>query len=452
MPRLTSIDTFSGSGGNALALHSAFEVLLYCEVCPKVTTILHSVMEAGMIDKAPVQNDIRTILASDTYKAVKAAGVHLVSGSFPCQENSSLGKRTGMNGERSGLLRELCSLTLDADAPLFFAENVPGVVRNGSLSYLIDQLSPAYDIAYGCYRASELGFMHDRRRFFAVAVKRGGGRAVLQKALAAVRPPVDRSNEPEPPRMVSMRVDNYDDRMSALGNAVVPMCSYTAFVELGNLLMLHTGVPDMATPTNKAMPFAALIVGGQFKPLKLEPKVKKNKLKSLAMVPASYKAPTSSTRSRLLKIEDVHTKPVPFSLWATPRKANYASCQVLTKRSSHDLGTQLRFERDTPNETRGGFANPNFVEWLMSYPTDYTLIKGGSAQVLFSSVAGGTAEATVGEALENVASEAAGLALAALAALADSAAGPAERAEVGEVQAEDRAMAAWGMASEALAG
>jgi hypothetical protein len=70
---------------------------------------------------------------------------------------------------------------------------------------------------------------------------------------------------------------------------------------------------------------------------------------------------------------DLIVRDVPLRAWATPRGGAIGSTRVLTKRSITDLGTQLRFEAGTPDRTRPGRPDPEFVEWLMGFPPGWTL-------------------------------------------------------------------------------
>jgi site-specific DNA-cytosine methylase len=77
-----------------------------------------------------------------------------------------------MDDARSGLLRDFCAVVLDARPELFFGENTPEVVNNGSLEYLKRELEEHYDISWKTLTASSLGFKHERKRFFAVGRRR----------------------------------------------------------------------------------------------------------------------------------------------------------------------------------------------------------------------------------------------------------------------------------------
>jgi hypothetical protein len=58
--------------------------------------------------------------------------------------------------------------------------------------------------------------------------------------------------------------------------------------------------------------------------------------------------------------------------WATPRASLTAAAQIMTKRTSHDLPTQIRCEINTPNSQRACAVNPGFLEWLMGFPDGWT--------------------------------------------------------------------------------
>lgn len=49
---------------------------------------------------------------------------------------------------------------------------------------------------------------------------------------------------------------------------------------------------------------------------------------------------------------------------------------VLTPRTLRDLPSQVRFERQTPEELRKGQLSPEFVEYMMGYPAGWTDVGG----------------------------------------------------------------------------
>lgn len=332
-PVFTSIDLFSGMGGNAFALRNIASAALYCEIDPAAVAILTRAMDAGFIPAAPVHDDVCTVRASEAYARALRCRPLLVCGSWPCQGASTMGKRKGMDDPRSGLLRDLCAIVADAAPEVAVFENVPGVLENGSADFMREQLGAAYDIRHDLVCASDFGFPHRRERVFFVLVRRG---ARLPTTRFAKLEPVssyayDASREPV--RTVRHRGDMWEATLGALGNSIVPACMYAA------VLRLLAGAVVAKRPARD-------------KALVLEPD---------AFVPrAGFEEDLSRARG-----------PIVRALWATPRASCVRACNVLNSRTSRDLPTMVRFERDTPADARGDSLNPDWVRHLMGFPEGY---------------------------------------------------------------------------------
>ena len=338
---MQSIDLFSGIGGNAFAFRSFATPVMYCEVDESAVRILHSAMAKGYIPKAPVHDDVTTLIGTPLYEHAKTQRPLLISGSWPCQGNSKFGKKMGMADERSGLLRTLCQVVLDAKPEVFFSENVPSVVKNGSYDYLLKQLGEHYDIKHVIVRASDVGFPHMRARFFCVGVRTGFSTLpFFYESLDRLLP-----RAAEPPRTSNVRTYEWRDQMHALGNAVVPAASYYAYLCL-------TGNLGGRTPPQ---PHAGLPM--------------------LVFDPQAYGRPAS----RLVNKNQRHASlpgAVMLPRWSTPRAAAFHACHTLSERTIRDLATQVRFERGTPDAARAWLLNVAWVCWLMGFPDNYTDIPG----------------------------------------------------------------------------
>lgn len=367
---MKTIDLFSGLGGNALAFESFARSQLYCEIDPAPLAILRAVMARGLITTAPVHGDVRTLLASPEYAAARAAGIDMVAGSWPCTGNSSMGKRKGMEDPQSGLLRELCAVIKDCGAPLFFAENVPSVLGNGSLVHLFRELGDEFDIAYCLACASDYGYPHRRQRFFVFGMKRGhiAGEQVLRKALSIATPPATKYVE-HTERMVITQDVNCRARLGALGNAVVPRVSYEAFMTLANTLL---GASELGGPETipGVLPKAGALTSSGFVALDLARPEDANQ--GLVLDPSTFTLPEGKKPSALLNKELILLKPRHVTGWATPRKSNWQASNFLTRRTAQDLPTQIRFERNTPDALRRGYTCVGFVEAMMGFPVGYT--------------------------------------------------------------------------------
>jgi hypothetical protein len=239
-----------------------------------------------------------------------------------------MGLRKGMEDPRSGLIRQLCDIYDDARPDIFFCENTPEVVNNGQLDYLRQRLGKLYSISWGTFTAEEVGYAHVRRRFFCIGVLKG-----KKVKLPPCVESLDRllPSPMVPPRMTLEPQFGRVARLHALGNSVVP-----ASILYGFLTLMKVDVPP---------PKAA-------KPLKLE------------FAPEFYTPSPGTVLSALVKSKLVE-EPIHKTRWSTPRAGMHGSCHVLTDRSSRDLPTMLRFERNTPDELRAGHMSVGFNEWLM---------------------------------------------------------------------------------------
>ena len=338
-----SLDLFSGLGGNAFAFRGIATPALYCECDEEAAAILTSAMKRGHIAAAPVHPDVRTLLESPVYRAASAQHPLLVSGSWPCQGNSTAGKRKGMEDARSGLVVNMCDVVLDSLPELVFFENTPLAATNGSWEYVVERLSHAYTLRWMLLPASHLGFPHQRKRFFALAVRTDWALPALDFG------PDGRPDERQPPRTSPAR--GAASRLSALGNAVVPACSRLAMRVMYEDARAQPGGPARQLLITAA---DAPSVGG---PTLLDPGVR------------------AAVCGR--KLSPAHTTPaltVPRALrrWATPRRSCWYRNNVLTLRGAGDLCTQVLFEVNTVN--REDPVNVEWVEWLMGYPAGYTAL------------------------------------------------------------------------------
>jgi len=87
---LKSLDLFSGIGGITLALKGLCKPVAYCEIDPHAQRVLNARMDDGMLPRAAVFDDVRTLtrkqLAPDTH-------VDIIVGGWPCQDLSVIGLR-----------------------------------------------------------------------------------------------------------------------------------------------------------------------------------------------------------------------------------------------------------------------------------------------------------------------------------------------------------------------
>lgn len=106
-----------------------------------------------------------------TWNLLKGKIRVLVAG-FPCQNISNMGNKEGLDGEKSGIWRNVAEAIRILRPEIVFLENV-SAIRNrdrGLSGVLADLAAIGYHAQWICIRASDVGAPHERDRWFLVAV------------------------------------------------------------------------------------------------------------------------------------------------------------------------------------------------------------------------------------------------------------------------------------------
>lgn len=158
------LSLFSGIGAHDLGLEWAgFEIVGQVEIDEFCQKILKK-----HFPKAKRWTDICAVTANDIRR--RCGRIDLITGGFPCQDISTAGKQKGLvEGERSGLWREMWRLIRDLRPDWLLLENVPSLRTKGS-----DNIIAALEgLGYTCWPlvvgAVHAGAPHERRRVWIVA-------------------------------------------------------------------------------------------------------------------------------------------------------------------------------------------------------------------------------------------------------------------------------------------
>jgi DNA (cytosine-5)-methyltransferase 1 len=372
MRRIKLLDGCSGIGGNSYAFHSFAETRLYSELKQDVIPILRTVMRKGYIDQSPVVGDILKISKEDIDTYFEGE-IDMLAAGYPCQGNSAMGFGLGLDDSRSGLIKGIFDKVRVWKPKFVFLENVPEVLRNGSARYVADNFAElGYVFAWGVVGAEHVGFRHGRLRWFCLAIL-PEHLELLRKCVETSEARVLERQLTEPVRMVPQREV---ERLGALGNSVVPQSVKLAFERLGHILLEPPTGTAFPYYCNNLVAFQWAYFSGESRlyldaPSFEETRFRMEDAQPLVLIPGAYACPVPpSSQCTYGFLSEPHT----FYSWNTPRHGNPWACNYLTKRSICDIGTQIRFEKDTPDEIRGGFTAPQFLEYLMGYPLDYTEI------------------------------------------------------------------------------
>ena len=381
---LKSLDLFSGIGGITHGLRGLADPVLYCEKDPDCSKVLAKLMQQGRLPKAPVHGDVETLMP----RHIPGGRVDIILAGFPCPGFSSSGLRQGLEHPGSSLFRHVKRLAKTIRPPLMFLENVEGILGNDDIHAIVasfDELG--YDMWWVVMPAYTVGAPQKRARWFCLAVRRGVDRSkIVVTPSTATFSRHGWSSEPAK-RMIPKRTVDQRRRMRMLGNSVVPECVRAAFLSL--FTGCQTPVPHLLKspgrlaltpprcdgPVRKSDSHACACVVSPSKEwmrIPRPPGLLGVPELGLVVDPKAY-VPSQPQNNKMATSGFV-TKPRALKLWSTPRAGNGAyPCHVLTERGVRGcLGTQLRFEKGTPADQRHGATNPQWVEWLMGFPKDWT--------------------------------------------------------------------------------
>jgi DNA (cytosine-5)-methyltransferase 1 len=175
------VGLFAGIGGIELGLaKSGFEATTLIENYEPATEVLRR-----RFPDAKIQNDVRSVteIPGDT---------ELVTAGFPCQDLSSVGRKSGISGTKSSLVGEVFRLLKCSRVPWVLLENVPFLrhLDRGRALRLIasafDELE--YDWAYRVIDAQAFGLPQRRKRWIMVATNTGEDVRDILLADEAARP------------------------------------------------------------------------------------------------------------------------------------------------------------------------------------------------------------------------------------------------------------------------
>jgi DNA (cytosine-5)-methyltransferase 1 len=233
---MNELALFAGSGGGILAGHLlGWRTVCAVEIEDYSRRVLLQRQADGLLPRFPIWDDICTFDGKPW-----RGKINIISGGFPCQDISSAGKGVGIEGERSGLWKEMFRIVCEVEPGFVFVENSPNLTSRGLGTVLGDLASMGFNARWGVLGAGDVGAKHQRDRIWIVAYANDTDRRRECRRLRSIpkcniegnsRSPF---NQPEPIRMVD-GVANRVDRLRAVGNGQVPICAATAWRILNGL-------------------------------------------------------------------------------------------------------------------------------------------------------------------------------------------------------------------------
>ena len=166
------MELFAGAGGGIYGgLLLGHTPVCAVEIVAKNREILLQRQRDGIMPRFPIWDDVRT------FDGLPWRGiVDVVSGGFPCADISAAGKGAGIDGEQSGLWREMARIVREVRPRYVFLENSPMLITRGIGRVLGDLASIGYDCRWTCLSAAECGAPHKRDRVWILADSERNGR------------------------------------------------------------------------------------------------------------------------------------------------------------------------------------------------------------------------------------------------------------------------------------
>lgn len=162
---MNELALFAGAGGGILGGHLlGWRTVCAVEFDAYARSILIARQRDGCLPRFPIWDDVRTFDGKPW-----RGRVDVISGGFPCQDISAAGKGAGIDGERSGLWREMARIVGEVRPRFVWVENSPLLVDRGLAVVLGDLAQMGYDARWGVVGARHVGAPHKRDRCWVLA-------------------------------------------------------------------------------------------------------------------------------------------------------------------------------------------------------------------------------------------------------------------------------------------
>jgi len=166
---MNELALFAGAGGGILGGHLlGWRTVCAVERDAYAASVLAQRQNDGCLKPFPIWSDVCSF-DGRPWRGL----VDVVSGGFPCQDISAAGSGAGIDGERSGLWREMARIIGEVRPQFVLVENSPLLVGRGLAVVLGDLAEMGFDAEWACISASDLGAPHQRDRIWIVAYANG---------------------------------------------------------------------------------------------------------------------------------------------------------------------------------------------------------------------------------------------------------------------------------------
>ncbi len=159
---LRELALFAGAGGGILGGKLlGWRTVCAVEYDAYAASVLVARQNDGCLEPFPIWDDVRTFDGKPW-----RGRVDVVSGGFPCQDISAAGKGAGINGERSGLWRQMERTIGEVRPKYAFVENSPMLTIRGLGTVLRGLAEKGYHAEWDVFSCEDVGGVHLRERIW----------------------------------------------------------------------------------------------------------------------------------------------------------------------------------------------------------------------------------------------------------------------------------------------
>ena len=162
---MNELALFTGTGGGLLGSEIlGWKTICAVEIYPYCREILLKRQRDGVLPMFPIWDDIRSFDGRPWH-----GKMDIITGGFPCQPFSLVGKRKGKDDERN-MWPETIRIIREVRPRLAFMENVPGLLSSGYFDRILSDLAESgYNARWCVLGASDIGANHRRKRLWILA-------------------------------------------------------------------------------------------------------------------------------------------------------------------------------------------------------------------------------------------------------------------------------------------
>lgn len=168
---MNELALFAGAGGGILGGHLlGWRTVCAVEFASYPRRVLLARQRDGFLPHFPIWDDVRTFDGKPW-----RGRVDVISGGFPCTDISAAGKGAGIDGENSGLWREMARIIGEVRPRYVLVENSPMLTSRGLGRVLGDLAEMGIDADWGVLGADDAGAPHRRDRIWILGYAPGQG-------------------------------------------------------------------------------------------------------------------------------------------------------------------------------------------------------------------------------------------------------------------------------------